>query len=129
MSNTDFVSLKATLEAKLAAIGAGSNKRADIIIQQSPDALDEIRLAAERDLTVSLLNRDAQMSRRIQGALRRMEDGAYGACLVCDEPISFKRLQAVPWAELCLACQERSDLAAAGVLGADADDGVQLEIA
>jgi DnaK suppressor protein len=75
---------------------------------------------------VTLLNRDTQMSRRVKSALQRMEDGTYGTCLACDNPISVNRLQAVPWAELCLRCQERSDLTAAGVLGADHQEGVHL---
>ena len=128
MNNTDFELLKDTLQTKLATIVAGSDKRGDIVIQQSADALDQTQFAAERDLVVTLLNRDTQMSRRVKGALRRMEGGTYGTCLACDDPISVKRLQAVPWAELCLRCQERSDLTAAGVLGADHQEGVQLGI-
>ena len=129
MSNTDLALLKATLEARLVELTSGSDKRADIVIQQSPDALDQTQYAAERDLTVSLLNRESQMSRRVLGALRRMEDGSYGVCLTCEEPISIKRLHAVPWAELCLGCQTRSDLRAAGGLGTDQDQGVELEAA
>ena len=75
MSKTDFDLLKATLQTKLATIATGSDKRADIVIQQSADDLDQTQFATERDLTVSLLNRDSQMSRRVKGALRRMEDG------------------------------------------------------
>ena len=129
MRNTDFDLLRATLEAKLAAIATGSDKRADIVIQQTPDALDQTQYAAERDLTVSLLNRESQMSRRLRGALQRLHDGIYGICLACEDQISVKRLWALPWAELCLGCQERSDMAAAGVLGADNDQTAELEIA
>ena len=129
MRNTDLNFLRATLEAKLAAIATGSDRRADIVIQQAPDALDQIQFAAERDLSVSLLNRESQQSRRIQGALRRMEDGAYGICLSCEDPISPKRLQAVPWAELCLGCQTRADQRGAGNVGADQGEGVELEAA
>ena len=125
--NFDF--LKATLETKLATIATGYERRADIVIQQSPDALDQTQYAAERDLAVSLLNRETKLSRRVQSALMRMEDGTYGVCLICEEPISVKRLQAVPWAELCLGCQERSDRAAARVLGGDVDQAVELEVA
>jgi DnaK suppressor protein len=128
MNNTDFDFLKAILHTRLATIATGSDKRGDIVIQQSADSLDQTQFAAERDLVVSLLNRDTQLSRRVKGALLRMEDGTYGICLACEDPISVKRLQAVPWAELCLRCQERSDLTAAGVLGADHDSGVQLGI-
>jgi DnaK suppressor protein len=126
MNNTDFDLLKTSLQAKLATIATGPDKRGDIVIQQSADALDQTQFAAERDLVVSLLNRDTQMSRRLKGALQRMEDGTYGTCLTCDDPISVKRLQAVPWAEFCLRCQERSDLTAAGVLIADHENGMPL---
>jgi DnaK suppressor protein len=77
---------------------------------------------------VSLLNRDSQMFRRLQAALQRIADGSYGICLSCEDPIRAKRLQAVPWAELCLVCQERSDLRAAGVPGAGNDEAVELGI-
>jgi len=77
-------------------------------------------------LVVTLLNRHTQMFRRVKAALHRVEEGTYGTCLTCEESISVKRLQAVPWAELCLRCQERSDLKAAGVLGADHESSVQL---
>jgi DnaK suppressor protein len=126
-NNTDFDLLKATLESKLVAIVEGSDKRADIVIQHAPDALDQTQLAAERDLAVALINRESLLSRRVLGALRRMEYGSYGVCLACEEPISVKRLRAVPWAELCLGCQERADLKIAGVLGAGQDSDVELE--
>jgi DnaK suppressor protein len=77
---------------------------------------------------MTLLNRDSEMSRRVKGALQRIEDGTYGTCLTCEDQISVKRLQAVPWAELCLRCQQGSDLTVAGVLGAGQGEGVQLEI-
>jgi DnaK suppressor protein len=126
MLNTELDLLKTTLQTKLATIVTGSDKRGDIVIQQSADSLDQTQFAAERDLVVILLNRDTQMSRRLKGALRRIEEGTYGTCLTCEESISVKRLQAVPWAELCLPCQERSDLTAAGVLGADHEEVVTL---
>jgi DnaK suppressor protein len=128
MNNTDFELLKDTLQSKLSAIAIGPDKRADIVIQQSSDALDQTQFATERDLVVTLLNRDTEMYRRVKAALARMEEGTYGTCLTCEDSISVKRLQAVPWAELCLRCQERSDLTAAGVLGADHESGVRLGI-
>jgi hypothetical protein len=73
LGTIDFDLPKADLAARLAANVSGSDLRADIVIQQSPDSLDQTQFAAERDLAVSLLNRETQMSRRIQAALRRME--------------------------------------------------------
>jgi DnaK suppressor protein len=42
----------------------------------------------------------------IDAALARLETGEYGSCQECDEPISGKRLNAIPWASRCVACQE-----------------------
>lgn len=119
MPNTDLYLFKATLESKLETLVAGPDKRQDIIIQQCPDALDQTQFAADRDLAVSLLNRESETCRRVRGALRRMGDGTYGSCLACDETINVKRLRAVPWAELCLGCQEASDLRADGRFGVE----------
>ena len=90
----DITALKSTPEALLIASGASPAKRADIFIESSPDALDETQFATQRDLAVTLLNRETKMRRRVERALQRTEDGGYGICLGC-EPISAKRLQAV----------------------------------
>ena len=35
-----------------------------------------------------------------------MDHGHYGVCMECEEPISTKRLDAVPWAKYCVTCQD-----------------------
>ncbi|MFB3828707.1 MAG: TraR/DksA family transcriptional regulator [Bryobacteraceae bacterium] len=50
---------------------------------------------------------DAKLLREVQDALVRLEHGSYGFCHECEEPISTKRLDAVPWAKYCVACQEQ----------------------
>src|SRR5690348_7346395 len=55
------------------------------------------------------LNRNAidmKLLHEIGDALRRMDHDHYGVCLECEEPISAKRLEAVPWARYCVTCQE-----------------------
>src|SRR5215813_7272097 len=55
------------------------------------------------------LNRNTieiKLLREVEDALRRIERGTYGVCHECDEPISSKRLDAVPWAKYCVKCQE-----------------------
>ena len=49
------------------------------------------------------------MLRQIRRALARIEDGSYGVCLHCEEDISPKRVNAVPWAAFCIKCQEQVD--------------------
>ena len=128
MNNTNFDNLKIALQTKLVNITTGPDKRGGIVIQHSADALDQTQFAAERDLVVSLLNHDTQLYRRLQSALQRMDEGTYGICLACEESIGVKRLQALPWAEFCLRCQERSDMTAAGVLIGDREDTIPLGV-
>ena len=44
-------------------------------------------------------------------ALRRFESDGFGICLKCEEDISPKRINAVPWTPYCIACQEAADRA------------------
>jgi len=93
------------------------SKRADlahrnpesIAIERTPDSMDELVLANERDLTVERLNRETYLLRQVTDALDRIAAGEYGICLKCEEPIAEKRLTALPWAALCLSCQEEAD--------------------
>ncbi len=59
------------------------------------------------DLNFADIDRDAQELRRIDGALVRLQDGSYGHCEDCDQPIALARLEAEPTASRCLTCQER----------------------
>ncbi len=43
----------------------------------------------------------------IDAALDRMGSENYGVCMDCEDPISRRRLEAIPWASRCIACQER----------------------
>lgn len=44
----------------------------------------------------------------IEKALQRIQDGTYGICSHCEQPISPQRLQAVPWASYCIECQDNA---------------------
>ena len=96
------------LEAKRRDL-AGRRDAESIAIERPPDSMDELVLANERDLTVEKLNRETFLLRQVADALDRIAAGEYGICLECEEPISAKRLAALPWAALCLACQEAAD--------------------
>lgn len=99
---------KRELEAKRADL-AGHRNPEGISIERTPDSMDELVLANERDLTVERLNRETLLLRQVEDALERIATGEYGTCLECEEPIAAKRLVALPWAALCLSCQETAD--------------------
>lgn len=50
--------------------------------------------------------------RQVQGALKRIEAGTFGKCIVDRRPISEKRLKGVPWARYCLKHQQELELKA-----------------
>jgi DnaK suppressor protein len=109
MNQTELEKYKRVLEAKKAELSAGLRNRDDIAIEKTPDALDEVQLAGERELAIRNLDRESNLLRQVRAALARMADGSYGTCLHCDEEIKPKRLDAVPWTKYCIKCQEAAD--------------------
>ena len=109
MTKTELNKYKTQLEAKQAELAGGLRNREGIAIEKTADALDEVQLAGERELAIRNLDRESNLLRSIRLALARIDDGSYGTCLHCEEEISAKRLNAVPWTSYCLTCQEAAD--------------------
>ena len=109
MNKTELEKYKAVLEAKQAELSRGLRNRDDIAIEKTPDALDEVQLAGERELAIRNLDRESNLLRHVRGALARVADGSYGICMHCEEEIKPKRLDAVPWTKYCIRCQEAAD--------------------
>jgi DnaK suppressor protein len=109
MTKTELNKFREILKARQAELAQVLRNREGIAIEKSPDALDEVQHAAERELAIRNLDRESHLLRHVRGALRRLEDGSYGVCVHCDQDISPKRLAAVPWTALCIQCQEAAD--------------------
>ena len=109
MNQTEMNKFRAILEAKQAELSIGLRNREDIAIEKTPDALDEVQLAGERELAIRNLDRESNLLRNVKGALGRIADASYGICLHCEEEIKPKRLDAVPWTKFCIRCQELAD--------------------
>ena len=64
---------------------------------------------SENDDVLAALDDEAQlMVMQIDAALGRIESGSYGLCKSCSESILEERLQAIPFAEMCIACAEKA---------------------
>lgn len=109
MTKTELAKFKEILEAKYAELARVVRNREGITIEKSPDALDEVQNAAERELAIRNLDRESNLLRNVRAALRRIADGSFGVCIRCEEEISLKRLNAVPWTPYCIQCQEIAD--------------------
>jgi DnaK suppressor protein len=84
-------------------------ERGGIAIERSADPMDEIQYASERDLAIGNVDRESALLRDVKAALLRMHTGCFGTCMECESEISGKRLAAVPWASLCIECQNAAD--------------------
>jgi RNA polymerase-binding transcription factor len=102
--------IQEALELKAAELDRVLRKRDDIAIEKSADQMDEIQYATERDLAIRNVDRESALQRQVKAALARIRDGSFGTCMECESEISPKRLAAVPWAPLCIQCQEATDL-------------------
>lgn len=65
------------------------------------------------DEVIALLHHEQVELKAVQDALTRMEEGGYGACLECGEPIGDLRLSVLPEAALCVGCQADAERRAA----------------
>jgi DnaK suppressor protein len=105
-----FASYQRLLENKAEEVSRSmSAQKAAQVVARLDVPSDEGDLSQQHHEEWIFLNRnsiDMKLLREISDALRRMEQGNYGTCLECEEPISIKRLNAVPWARYCVTCQE-----------------------
>ena len=111
MTKTDTARYKQILETRQAELVSILRNRDAITIEKSPDALDEVQNAAERELAIRNLDRESNLLRNVRSALRRIDEGMFGVCVHCEEDISPKRINAVPWTPFCIDCQEQHDKA------------------
>ncbi len=74
-----------------------------------PDPNDRATLESEFALELRTRDRERKLIRKIDEALKRIDDASYGYCLETGEPIGIKRLEARPVATLCIEAQERRE--------------------
>lgn len=71
------------------------------------DEVDGIQASESREIGFATRELVLQRVNRLSAALDRMNEGEYGTCVECDEPISVARLEAMPEVQTCVRCQDR----------------------
>lgn len=104
-----ITSRRKALERKLDELLRPLAERESIKVESFADPLDQLSSAAGRDLAIHLVDRNSRLVGEVRSALTRIHEGNYGLCESCDEAIADKRLDAMPWARLCVYCQARSE--------------------
>ena len=73
------------------------------------DQADMGATSFERDQELVVVNNEREMLAQIERALARIDDGTYGVCESCGNPIGKMRLMAFPRATLCMTCKQREE--------------------
>jgi DnaK suppressor protein len=95
-----------TLERELEERVARESATAREAIDEQPDPADQSIVGEARDEYFTIASTDADTLRAVGEALRRIEDGTFGTCIVDGGPIEEKRLNAVPWTPYCQKHQQ-----------------------
>jgi RNA polymerase-binding transcription factor len=109
MTKIELNTFRSTLEGRQTDLRNGSRNREALAIETSPDELDRIQHASERDMAIGNLERDSSRLLEVRAALRRIDGGTFGICVDCEADINLRRLAAIPWASFCIVCQEAAD--------------------
>ena len=75
----------------------------------SADIVDQASSYTEKNVEMRAINRQIKLISKIDGALKKIQNGTYGFCEETGEPIGLKRLMARPVATLCIAAQEKHE--------------------
>lgn len=73
------------------------------------EEIESIQIGEEREISMGVMSQLLDRAAALDEALHRIDQGVYGICVSCLEPIPRPRLEAVPEAALCAPCQEKKE--------------------
>ena len=88
------------------------------------DVIDFALDTAQGELNTQLAEVESRELAAVQNAIRKMDDDSYGKCEACNANIPLARLQALPYAILCINCQRKAEQA--GIQGGAVPDWSQI---
>lgn len=100
-----LLALKASFVHNVETMGeiVGHDRNGSAALSSHPaDAGSDV---AERDLTLNRISSESGTVHEIDEALQRLREGVYGLCEGCGKPIARARLEAIPYARLCMPCK------------------------
>ena len=116
MTNTELTLHRNKLLALRASLLGDMTHMEDDFLQDHaktisiPTDKEEIgSVASDQELTLTLLGSDEDILDQIEAAIKRIEEGSYGRCEACGEQIPKTRLDAIPYAALCIQCASQGE--------------------
>ena len=117
MTNTEFtphreklLALRARLQSDTAQMEDNALNKDRSTTTNMPNDMAELGTGNfDQELTLSLLGSEKDALDQIDGALKRIKDGSFGRCEACDGKIPEPRLEAIPYAALCVQCASQQE--------------------
>ncbi len=110
MTKREFKEFREKMEKQLQEVrgflGRLGQETRELELDVPQDSADRSVTHLSQEALFEQASHRRQQLRRIEGALRRMEEGSFGTCQVCEKEIARRRLDALPWTQHCLECQE-----------------------
>jgi DnaK suppressor protein len=113
LSTKEVLHLRAILKERATTLLSNSQTTVSALTGDdrgmAPDALDLAASESSRDFSLRLAGRERQMLKKIRYAMERMDEGEYGMCESCGDPITYRRLLVRPVATLCIDCKTQAE--------------------
>ena len=95
--------------SEILTVGAGAKpiQMTEGTSSRQGDLADQATGNNETHIQLKLKQTDAKILQAIEEALGRLEQGTYGVCRDCGEPVAEARLKAIPWTRVCISCKEK----------------------
>jgi DnaK suppressor protein len=126
LNNGQIAEFQARLERWLAelrvAAGQVTREGRELVDESAVDVADRAVNSATKEFLFRQAHDRNRMLQLVEAALGRIRDGSFSQCLACGGLIGRKRLEAVPWTEYCVTCQdklERGELSGVDMAGND----------
>jgi len=81
----------------------------NVDLSDAKDLADKAESSYTKEFLLSLSDSERAQLNKIDEALKRLGKDEFGQCRACGKPIGEKRLNAIPWASLCIACKEKEE--------------------
>ncbi len=85
------------------------NESKEVETDIAQDVADKAESSYTKEFLLSLSDAERDLLFQMDAALRRIDRGEFGNCQMCQKEISKKRLNALPWTQFCIDCQEKAE--------------------
>lgn len=93
----------------LSGVQGSAVKSLESTSEEIQDIADQASSAYTKEFLLSIGDTERRMLKQVDEALHKIRQETYGLCESCGEMISERRLEALPFARLCIACQEEEE--------------------